>query len=119
MCIRELYRLLVAPAANELQETRTLCIIPDEFLWALPFQALTTTRGDYLIHEYSVYYAPSLSVLNEMVLRRPQQSSKESLVAFGNPVIQRDERLKQNLHPLPEAAAEVQAVAAAVRTRMK
>jgi len=116
---RELYRLLIAPAANELQETRTLCIIPDEFLWALPFQALTTTRGDYLVQEYSLYYAPSLSVLNEMVLRRPQQSSKESLVAFGNPVIQTDERLKQNLHPIPEAAAEVQAVAAAVRTRMK
>lgn len=116
---RELYRLLITPAANELQKTRTLCIIPGNFLWALPFQALTTTRGDYLIQEYSLYYAPSLSVLNEMALRRPQQSSNESLIAFGNPVMDRDDKLKQNLHPIPEAGAEVAAVAAAVRTNVK
>lgn len=116
---RELYRLLIAPAANELQNISTVCIIPDEFLWTLPFQALTTKHGNYLIQEYSLFYAPSLSVLNEMALRRRQQSSKESLIAFGNPLLGINEKLKQNLHPLPEAEAEVAAVVAAVRTRMK
>jgi CHAT domain-containing protein/Tfp pilus assembly protein PilF len=116
---RELYGLLIAPAANELQNISTLCIIPDEFLWTLPFQALTTTRGNYLIQEHSLYYAPSLSVLNEMALRREQQSSKESLIAFGNPVIAKDKKLKPNLHPLPDTGTEVAAVAAAVRTQMK
>lgn len=114
---RELYRLLIEPVANELQNIKTICIIPDEFLWTLPFQALTTTRGTYLIQEYALYYAPSLSVLNEMNLRRQQQSSKESLIAFGNPVIER--KLKQDLHPIPETKTEVLAVAAAVKTRMK
>ena len=85
---RELYRLLVEPVANELQNVNTICIIPDEFLWTLPFQALTTTKRTYFIQEYALYYAPSLSVLNEMKLRRPQQSSKDSLIAFGNPVIE-------------------------------
>jgi CHAT domain-containing protein len=116
---RELYRLLIEPAADELQNIRTLCIIPDEFLWGLPFQALTTTRGDYLIQKYSLYYAPSLSVLSEMALRRGQQSSNESLIAFGNPVIESDEKLNQRLHPLPEAEAEVAAVARAVQTKIK
>lgn len=116
---RELYRLLIEPVAAELQNTRTVCIIPDEFLWTLPFQALITTRGNYIIQEHSVYYAPSLSVLNEMALRRRQQSSKESLLAFGNPVIESNEALKQNLHSLPEAEAEVAAVATAVQTPMK
>jgi CHAT domain-containing protein len=116
---RELHRLLIAPVANELQSISMLCIIPDEFLWTLPFQALTTTHGNYLIEDYSLFYAPSLSVLNEMALRRRQQDSKESLLAFGNPVLGRNEQLKQNLHPLPEAEAEVAAVVAAVRTRMK
>ena len=86
---RELYRLLIEPVASELQNVNTICIIPDEFLWTLPFQALTTTKGTYFIEEYALYYAPSLSVLNEMSLRRPQQSSKDSLIAFGNPIIER------------------------------
>jgi CHAT domain-containing protein/tetratricopeptide (TPR) repeat protein len=117
---RELFRWLIAPAVAELQDIRMVCIIPDGFLWTVPFQALTTTRGNYLIEEYSLYYAPSLSVLNEMVLRRRQQSSKESLIAFGNPVIGWNAKPpKENLHPLPEAEAEVAAVAAAVRTRIK
>lgn len=116
---RELYRLLIEPAANELRNINTICVIPDEFLWTLPFQALTTTRGNYLIQDYSLFYAPSFTVLNEMALRRQQQNSKESLIAFGNPVVDRNGKLKQNLHPLPEAETEVAAVATAVRTHMK
>jgi CHAT domain-containing protein len=116
---RELYRLLIEPAANELQNIKTVCIIPDEFLWTLPFQALTTSRGNYIIQDYSLFYAPSFSVLNEITLRRQQQSSNESLIAFGNPVIERDKKLKQNLHPIPETKTEVAVVAAAVQTQMK
>ena len=116
---RELYRLVIEPAANELQNIKTICIIPDEFLWTLPFQALTNTRGNYLIQDYSLFYAPSFAILNEMALRRPQQNSNESLLAFGNPVIGRNGRLKQNLHRLPDAETEVAAVAAAARTHMK
>jgi len=116
---RELHRLLIEPVTNELQNIKTLCIIPDEILWTLPFQALTTPGGTYLIEEYGLYYAPSLSVVNEMALRRRQQSSKESLIAFGNPVIERNNKGNQNLHPLPEAEAEVAAVAGAVQTRVK
>lgn len=115
----ELYRLLIEPAANELQNINTICIIPDEFLWTLPFQALTNTRGNYLIQDYSVFYAPSFSVLNEMALRRQQQTSKESLLAFGNPVIDRNKNLEQNLHSLPETEVEVAAIAATARTQMK
>ena len=116
---RELYRSLIEPAASELQNIGTLCIIPDEFLWTLPFQALITSRGNYFIQEHSLFYAPSLNVLTEMALRKRQQSSKESLIAFGNPVIERSEELRQDLHPIPETKTEVAAVANAVRTRMK
>jgi len=116
---RELYRLLIEPAAHELQNINTICIIPDEFLWTLPFQALTNTRGKYLIQDYSLFYAPSFSVLNEMALRRQRPNSKESLIAFGNPVIDRNRNLQQNLHPLPETEVEVAAIAATARTQMK
>ncbi len=97
----------------------TICIIPDEFLWTLPFQALTNTRGNYLIQDYSLFYAPSFGVLNEMALRKQQQNGKASLIAFGNPVIRTNGSLKQNLHPLPETEVEVAAIAATTRTQMK
>lgn len=116
---RELYGLLIEPAASELQNIKTICIIPEEFLWTLPFQALTNRRGNYLIQDYSLFYAPSFSVLSEMALRRQQQNSKKSLIAFGNPVIDRNEKLTKNLHPLPETEIEVAAIAATTRTQMK
>jgi CHAT domain-containing protein len=116
---RELYRLLIEPAASEIENFKTICIIPDEFLWTLPFQALTTRRGNYLIQDYSLFYAPSFTVLNEMALRRRQPNSNESLIAFGNPVVGGSGKPKQNLHPLPETEVEVAAIAATTRTQMK
>lgn len=115
----ELYRMLIEPAINQLDNIKAICIIPDEFLWTLPFQALTNRRGNYLIQDYALFYAPSLSVLNEMALRRQQQNSEESLIAFANPVIDTNGKPKGNLHPLPETEVEVAAIAATTRTPMK
>jgi CHAT domain-containing protein len=116
---RELYQLLIEPIAKELQNIRTVCIVPDSFLWTLPFQALTTKHRNYLIEQYALYYAPSLSVLHEMNDRSRQTITNGSLIAFGNPVIGRDEKLNQDLCPLPEAETEVAEVAAAGRFKGK
>jgi CHAT domain-containing protein len=116
---RELYQLLIEPVSKELQNVRSVCIVPDGFLWALPFQALTTKRGNYLVEQYALYYAPSLNVLHEMNDRSRQTSTRESLIAFGNPVIGRDEKLNQDLCPLTEAETEVAEVAVAVRSKLK
>jgi CHAT domain-containing protein/uncharacterized protein HemY len=115
---RELYQLLIEPIAKELQNTKTVCIVPDSFLWTLPFQALTTKRGNYLVEQYAVHYAPSLSVLHEMSDPSRQTITNGSLIAFGNPVIGRDEKLNQDLCPLPEAETEVGEVAAAARSKV-
>jgi CHAT domain-containing protein/Tfp pilus assembly protein PilF len=116
---RELYQLLIEPVAKELQNIRAVCIVPDSFLWTLPFQALTTKRGNYLIEQYALYYAPSLSVLHEMDDRSRQTITNGSLIAFGNPVIGRNEKLNQDLCPLPEAETEVAEVAATVPSKLK
>jgi CHAT domain-containing protein len=115
---RELYRLLIEPVAKELQNVRTVCVVPDSFLWTLPFQALTTKRGNYLVEQYALYYAPSLSVLHEMNDRSRQTITNGSLIAFGNPVLGRDEKLNQDLCPLPEAETEVAEVAATVPSKL-
>jgi CHAT domain-containing protein len=116
---RELYQLLLEPVAQELQDVRTVCIVPDGFLWTLPFQALTTNRGNYLIEQYALYYAPSLSVLHEMNDRSKETMSNGSLMAFANPVIGRDEKLNQDSCPLREAETEVAEVAATVPSKLK
>lgn len=107
----ELYSLLISPAEEQVRDL-TLCIVPDSFIWNLPFQALITKRGRFLIEEHPLYYAPSLSVLREIGRRNSTgQKSDNSLIAFGNPVIGRDEQRNKELCPLPEAETEVNSIA--------
>lgn len=112
---RELYTLLIEPAAQQLRGITTICIVPDGFLWNLPFQALTSKNNTYLIEDHAVYYAPSLTVLRDMTKHQVAKEKGEvSLVAFGNPVIGKDERRNEELCPLPEAETEVTSVANAL-----
>jgi CHAT domain-containing protein len=57
---------LIAPAEQQLRNVATICIVPDSFLWNVPFQALMTPSEHFLIEDHELYYAPSLSVLREM-----------------------------------------------------
>jgi CHAT domain-containing protein len=63
---RELYGTLIEPASEQLRGISTVCIVPDGFLWNVPFQALITNSNHYLIEDHALYYAPSLSVLCEI-----------------------------------------------------
>jgi CHAT domain-containing protein/Tfp pilus assembly protein PilF len=68
---RALYRDLLEPAREQLRGARTLVIVPDGFLWQLPFQALQSAAGRHVIEDYAVFYSPSLTLLREMVRARP------------------------------------------------
>jgi CHAT domain-containing protein len=109
---RELYTLLIAPAEQQLRGVGTICIVPDSFLWNVPFQALMTPRERFLIEDHALYYAPSLSVLREMNRKKSKsETTNTSLIAFGNPVVGKDERRNADLCPLPEAEQEVSSIA--------
>src|SRR5262249_39039272 len=85
---RELYELLLGPAHAELQNKTKLIIVPDGALWELPFQALQPQAQKFLIENCSISYAPSLTVLLEMIKPRVKGSTRSaSLLAFGNPAI--------------------------------
>ena len=58
-----LFRELMEPALTP--ETRSLIIIPDDFLFYLPFESLPASAAgrDWLIERYAVQYAPSVSSL--------------------------------------------------------
>ena len=61
-----LYRQLLQPVHEQLRGKHTLVIVPDGELWQVPFQALESAPGRYVVEDYAVFYTPSLSVLHEM-----------------------------------------------------
>lgn len=114
---RSLYDLLLKPAEQQLIGKTSLCIIPDGFLWDLPFQAIQSREGHYLLEDFAISYAPSLSVLKEMSLRKRREQAAASLLAFGNPTVANGIAANvkatyrgENLGPLPEAEMEVSAL---------
>jgi len=107
---RELFELLIEPVKQHLGDATTICIVPDSFLWNVPFQALMTKANRFLIEDHPLYYAPSLSVLCEMYRKGSLNSKTASLLAFGNPVIGKDDRSNEDLCPLPESETEVNSI---------
>ncbi len=116
----DLHNLLIAPASAILQTKHNLVIVADDVLWKLPFQALLSPEGRYLLQDYSLSYVPSLTVLNEMKKLKKKKSASQSikLFAMGNPSLETKvkEQVKQvyrdaNLDPLPQAEIEVMELA--------
>lgn len=109
---RQLYDLLLAPARRELQGKKSIIMVPDGPLWELPFQTLQPADNRFLIQDYSVSYAPSLTVLREMIRsrRKGETSGAPTLIAFGNPALGKQTQdeprarlMDEKLDPLPEA----------------
>jgi CHAT domain-containing protein/tetratricopeptide (TPR) repeat protein len=85
---KDLYRILIGSAENGRQEQDELCLIPDKFLYYLPFAALTSPEsGRYLIEEGALFYAPSFNVMwnCSQEAQRHSQLGQESIVSVGNP----------------------------------
>jgi CHAT domain-containing protein len=88
----ELYRLLLRPARAALAGKTRVVIVPDGPLWELPFQALQPTAGHHLLEDAAVSYAPSLTVLLEMLRRHGViKSEAERLLAMGNPAFSKQD----------------------------
>jgi CHAT domain-containing protein len=118
----DLYDVLLRPARAQLTNKSLLVIVPDDALWQLPFQALQPAENRFLLEDSAICYAPSLTVLREMVRlerrARPDQATRSDLLALGNPALGKQtlERIKaasrdEKLEPLPEAEREVRSLA--------
>jgi CHAT domain-containing protein len=86
---RELYDLMLKPAQEQLVSRKHLVIAPDAVSWNLPFQALRTEDDRYLIENYAVSYAPSLTALGAIsglrVRPKARATPQPSLLALVNP----------------------------------
>ena len=115
---RQLYKMILGPAMDALRSKTNLVIVPDGALWELPFQALQPTPNHFLIENVSISYAPSLTVLREMMrLRQRRNETKDwspVILALGNPDIGQPTRnrvkgvlMDEELGPLPDAERQV------------
>jgi len=98
----ELYEILIQPIEKEIFGKRNLIIVPHGMLHYLPFQALLSKDGKYLIESFSISYLPSATVLK--YARAKNRGNRVDLFAVGNPVT--------GLTPLPATEVEVKEVSA-------
>lgn len=122
---RLLYQMLVEPAQPLLKPDHRLLVVPDGILYYLPFETLLSTQtGRYLVEDFAVTYAPSVSAFGSLG-RSVSQRPKKELLAFGDPVFTRGaraagapaatvrsvyERGGWSLAPLPNTRREVEAI---------
>lgn len=131
----QLYRDLLAPAAEALRGKSRLLIAPDGALHLLPFEALLTapdgssfTDAPYLLRAYAVSYVPSASVLAELREARTEPTAGTNrlrFVAFADPEYETPEGVgpgsptrslpegveRWNLARLPDSRREVSEIA--------
>jgi len=113
---RKLYDALLAPLADLLPRGNALNIVPDDFLWRIPFEVLRTPAHRFAGEKYAISYAPSFTMLSLARNRRPDVSP-HFLLALGNPTLASSTTRKASSHrdlslgPLPDAAREVRALA--------
>ena len=115
---RALYETLLEPVEAWLPEEAELIIVPDDFLFYLPFEVLVVESRDaehrydfsaatFLVERYAISYSASASVLDP-TLKRPREFTK-GVLAFGNPSF--PDTMEQPR--LPNSEAEVEAIEAA------
>jgi len=126
-----LYELLIAPVEKDLAGAQQICVVPDGPLWDVPLQLLAPRGGKILGERFTLYTAPSVSLLASLrSLRKsraegsgtgkPRAAPPGSLLAVGDPAFSKDAmalvsgvRGFSPLARLPEAAEEAREVAAA------
>ena len=112
---RALYDELIRPIASQLHGDIT--IVPDGFLWNVPFDALITPSHKFLIEEHALAFAPSVRMLDAASRHRRTSSAARELLAVGDPYVSSSTRNKAavyrdlSLAALPDAAREAREVA--------
>jgi CHAT domain-containing protein len=79
---RDLYQLLVAPALAGIRG-KELLIVPHDVLHYLPFQALLSPDGRYLVQDFPIHYLSSASLMQFTHAKR--RAAAEKALVMGNP----------------------------------
>ncbi|MEO6260244.1 MAG: CHAT domain-containing tetratricopeptide repeat protein [Thermoanaerobaculia bacterium] len=87
---RALHELLLSSLKDDLDGIDEAVIVPDGALWGVPFQALESRSGKFLVEELPFFYAPSATALRAMEAKKTAVETRSDqaplLAAFGNPL---------------------------------
>lgn len=121
-----LYDLLIKPVRHVIDTKSELVILPDGFLYTIPFEVLLDTSQDiepgwrdfaslpYLIRDYSISYHYSATLLEKTspgTIQLPQASFAGFAPVFANLEAEHtDALLRLSLNPLPYSEDEVKSL---------
>jgi CHAT domain-containing protein len=83
---QDLYKILIQPALPHIHG-KELLIIPHDVLHYLPFQALLSPQGKYLIEDYPINYLSSASLMQFTQEKRKAKGELTSVLAQGGKVL--------------------------------
>ena len=108
---KKLFRTLLESVGKKINSDEIVCIVPDKFLHRLPFAALVSADGKYLIEEMTIFYSPSLNVLAHCTEtgRTKATAGRDTILSVGNPFF--DVKANPDLSPLQAAEREARTVA--------
>jgi CHAT domain-containing protein/predicted Zn-dependent protease len=100
---KELYKILIAPVKDQLDSNREIFLIPDKFLFRLPFTTLFSDK--YLLEDYKISLTPSANVfvICSRKAKELDTGKSETLLSIGNPVFN---DVFEDLQRLPMAKEE-------------
>jgi CHAT domain-containing protein/Tfp pilus assembly protein PilF len=126
---RGLYDFLLQPASAQIKNAEIILICPDGPLHSLPFSALMSQNGRYLVEEKPVGYTVSATVYSELAKEKRTAPSEFLLAAFGDPeygsgggitiAAERGVPSRGTLAPLPNTRKEVEAIGALFQGRSR
>ena len=82
----DFYRMIIAPVADLLDEGEII-IVPDRFLFKVPFSALVDENEKYLSDTFRIRIVPSLTTLKLIQDCPVDYQSQTGALVVGNPVI--------------------------------
>jgi CHAT domain-containing protein len=119
---RALYDLLIKPLESKIGASRLIGIIPDDVIWRVPFHALRSGDGRFLVERAALFYAPSLHALRLALDRTNERATGAAprLFALANLFVGAAARSRfralspqsGSLDEIPEAESEVRQIAA-------
>jgi CHAT domain-containing protein/Tfp pilus assembly protein PilF len=105
----QLYKKLLQPIEKVTKNYKNWVIIPDEFLYYLPFEALTQSpdKFQYLIQGHNITYHYSLELLLKNNITKTRVQKGDSILAFFPFSYPNGKNLNKDFAVLPFSAQEV------------